>query len=136
MRDDRLPTGPETPAHLLDYEPVKRELGRLAYEFFRKAPHPIPYTDGIIFELTGYDHGEHVIAVQVVPVVDDGHDVTAQFAGPDEKTTGWAIYDRLADGTARWFSDRYTEERAMAAGVNRAAGLGVAIEPQPWRVAK
>jgi len=51
MREGALPTGESD--NLLTPQ-IKLELGRLAAAYFDKAERPIPYTDAIIFELTGY----------------------------------------------------------------------------------
>lgn len=75
-----------------------------------------------------------VASVQVVPV-DASHpgDVVAQFAGPDEHTTGWGVYARGPDGLVDWVIDSSTEEAAMMIGATLAEAHGVQIEAQPWK---
>jgi hypothetical protein len=131
MRSGELPTSHDG---LAEMPKVKHQLGELALDFFDKAQRPIPHAESIIKELTGYERA--VVAVQVVPIIEHDDEVEPQFAGPDEKTTGWGIYDRLADGTARWHRDALTETVAMSMGRARADNLGVAIEPQPWKESK
>ena len=74
-----------------------------------------------------------VVSFQVVPVIDDGKEVTAQFEGPTDATTGWAVYGRTKDGLARFLKDFPDETQAMDYAVPAAAGFGVEIEPQPWK---
>lgn len=91
------------------------------------------------------------IAIQVVPVIETQEiessgegagfvqqivgDVTPQFAGPNEATTGWSVYERKEDGTVEWFADTGTEPHAMMIGSTLAFVRFVDIELQPWRAA-
>lgn len=70
--------------------------------------------------------------VQVVPVINDGRFVEAQFEGPDLHTTDWAVYVRDREHHARHvqdFKDRAIAER-FADDLARAHA--VKVEPYPW----
>lgn len=82
-----------------------------------------------------------IIAIQVIPVIvvpdyNGCHDVTAQLGGPNEDTTGWAVYLRKEDGTVEWYADTGNETRAMIIGALLMERCEVPIEPQPWNKEK
>ena len=77
-----------------------------------------------------------VASVQVIPVIRNADGtVTAQFGGPDARTTNWAVYLRTGNGLAMWVADRNTEELAMKVGQWYADKHQAPIEPQPWKPA-
>lgn len=71
--------------------------------------------------------------MQVIPICEKGDEVTPQFSGPDEFTTGWAVYARLMDGTVEWQADMANEDFAMMLGIALAKKYDVMIEPQLWK---
>ncbi len=75
------------------------------------------------------------IAIQVVPYSEEEPgQPTAQFAGPDANTAGWAIYKRKENGTVEHYIDADTEDKAWDIGCMLSEKLGVAVEPQPWKL--
>lgn len=81
------------------------------------------------------------VSIQIVPFVAKPDTVIhgtphavveVQPNGPTAETTHWAVYERLEDGTARWFADA-SETNANLIGGYLASSLGVDIEPQPWK---
>lgn len=74
----------------------------------------------------------NIVSVQVVPFSEIGTLVTPQYAGPDEYTTHWAVYERDDQGMVHWFADVADETPALMVGEMIAAFHGVPIEPQPW----
>lgn len=73
-----------------------------------------------------------VTGVQVVPVVDDGENVTVQHDGPNRSTTDWAVYVRDRERHASHVQD--FDERAVAErfAQDLARAHAVKVEPYPW----
>ena len=76
-----------------------------------------------------------VVSIQVLPVVNDNGEVTAQPGGPTADTNGWAVYLRNAAGLAPWVADALSEEIAMFIGEALAKKYDVHIESQLWKCA-
>lgn len=72
------------------------------------------------------------VSIQIMPVVEHDGQVTAQFGGPDDKTSYWSIYRRLKDGTVVWELDAATQEHAEIIGAALAERHQVDHEPYPW----
>lgn len=72
------------------------------------------------------------VGIQMLPVVENDGDVTAQFSGPDDKTSYWSVYRRLADGTAMWELDAATQEHAEIIGEALCERYQVECEPYSW----
>ncbi|WP_109476630.1 hypothetical protein [Paraburkholderia sp. C35] len=73
-----------------------------------------------------------VTGVQVVPVINDGTLVEAQFEGPDHRTTDWGVYVRDRERHANHVQD--FKERAVAERFAKelASAHAVKVEPYPW----
>lgn len=75
-----------------------------------------------------------VTSIQVVPFVTNGEQILPQYDGPTDKTEGWAVYGRTADGKVKPLRDDFKDEtQAMDYAVPVAAGFSVEIEHQPWK---
>jgi predicted RNase H-like HicB family nuclease len=80
-----------------------------------------------------------VTGFEVVPIIVNGDDVTKQSEGPDEHTTGWAVYALKEDGTSTWIRDFLgiddlpNEEAAIKHAEIMAAGFGVKVVEPAWR---
>lgn len=73
------------------------------------------------------------VAIQVIPIIQTVYGATPQFEGPDETTTDWAVYGRLANGEVEWLADVANEATAEIVGIALAKLHGVEIEHQPWK---
>jgi hypothetical protein len=78
---------------------------------------------------------DNIQSVQVVPICEDHvtGEIHVHANGPNEETTGWAVYLRKENGEAMWVADVGTEKDADFIGNGYAKHLGVEIEPQPWK---
>ncbi|HDR8994523.1 TPA: hypothetical protein QDB01_000400 [Burkholderia vietnamiensis] len=76
---------------------------------------------------------DRVIGVQIVPVVDHGKHVEAQFDGPDHRTTGWGVYVRDRERHANHVQDFEEQVVAERFGARLARAHAVPIEPYPWQ---
>lgn len=74
-----------------------------------------------------------VTGVQIVPVVDDGTHVDAQFEGPDHRTTAWGVYVRDREHHANHVQDFGKQDDAERFGAHLARAYAVQVEPYPWQ---
>ncbi|MGX5873026.1 hypothetical protein MJ547_04590, partial [Burkholderia gladioli] len=73
-----------------------------------------------------------VTGVQVVPVIDDGTFVEAQFEGPDQRTTAWGVYVRDQERHANHVQDFRERKDAERFGDHLARAHATKVEPYPW----